>query len=226
MNIIWLGQAGLLIEIEEQKIVIDPYLSDSVGEMDPQKHRRVAVQRNFLNVEPDVLLFTHDHLDHYDPQTVEQFVKKKKPMTVLAPGTCWQKARAYGGNHNYVLFDRGTEWTQGNVRFTAVTAVHSDAYAIGVLVQGEGKTLYITGDTLYSRKILEELPRKIDAIFLPVNGVGNNMNMVDAARFAADSGAKVAVPIHFGLFDGLDPNEFPATNKVIPKIFEQIELRR
>ena len=31
MKITWLGQAGLLFEIEDKTIVIDPYLSDSVA---------------------------------------------------------------------------------------------------------------------------------------------------------------------------------------------------
>lgn len=224
MKVTWIGQAGLLLEVSGLQIMIDPYLSDSVGETDPRKHRRVPVQERLFDLTPDVLLFTHDHLDHYDPQTAPRFLEKSGSMTVLAPGTCWQKARQFGGDHNYVLFDRGTEWTQGDVRFTAVTAVHSDAYAIGVVIEGEGKCIYVTGDTLYSRRILAELPQHIDAVFLPVNGVGNNMNMTDAARFARDCGAKIAVPIHLGMFDDLDPKAFPVSNKIIPEIYKEMEF--
>ncbi len=224
MKITWIGQAGLLIHVCGKQIMVDPYLSDYVGTLNPEKHRRVPVLESLLDITPDVLLFTHDHMDHYDPETVPRYLEKKGGITVLAPGTCWQKARQFGGDHNYVLFDRGTEWTEGDIRFTAVTAVHSDDYAIGVVIEAEGKCIYITGDTLYSRKIFAELPTHIDAIFLPVNGVGNNMNMTDAARFVADCGAKAAVPIHVGMFDDIDPDEFPCENKIIPEVYKEMEI--
>ena len=82
----------------------------------------------------------------------------------------------------------------------------------------------MAGDTLYSKYILKELPQQIEVAFLPVNGVGNNMNMTDAAEFAEEIGAKKVVPIHFGLFDNLNPNEMACKNKVIPRIYEEILL--
>lgn len=36
MEITWLGQAGLLFEKDNYKIMIDPYLSDSVEKINPQ----------------------------------------------------------------------------------------------------------------------------------------------------------------------------------------------
>ena len=50
------------------------------------------------------------------------------------------------------------------------------------------------------------------------------MNMTDAAEFAEEIGAKKVVPIHFGLFDNLNPNEMACKNKVIPRIYEEILL--
>ena len=61
-----------------------------------------------------------------------------------------------------------------------------------------------------------------DAVFLPINGVGNNMNAVDSARFAVACGAKVATPLHFGLFDEPDPTSFTVSNCVIPTPWEAI----
>lgn len=224
MQITWIGQAGLLIRTEGKVILIDPYLSDSVGRTDPAKRRRVPVDEALFAVTPDVMLFTHVHLDHFDPETIEKFFAKEGPITVLAPAGSWQAARAYGGAHNYVLFDRGTEWTEGAIRFIAVPAVHSDPAAIGVVIEAEGKRVYITGDTLYSKKILSELPEGIDLIVLPVNGAGNNMNMADAARFAQESGAKTAMPVHCGMMDGLDPAGFAFKEKIVPEIYVPIEF--
>ena len=226
MKVTWLGQAGLYFEFDGLSVMIDPYLSDSVGRVNPASHRRVPVDERLFSLRPDVLVFTHSHLDHYDPETAERFLRAGKPMTVLAPSSVWGEVRKTGCGHNYVLFDRLTEWTEGPVRFLAVRAVHSDPAAIGVVLQElrTGKNWYVTGDTLYSRAILEDLPEAVEAVFLPVNGLGNNMNMADAARFAAGTGAKAAVPLHIGLFDSLDAADFRCAGKVIPDFYKPIPL--
>ncbi len=229
LKITWLGQAGLLFEREGLTVLIDPYLSDSVAKVNPANARRVPVQERFFEAEPDVLVFTHDHMDHFDPETAPVFLAPdRKPLAALCPGTTWQKARAHGGPHNYVLFDRGTVWTEKGVRFTAVKAAHSDPGAIGVVLEdlAEGKVYYVTGDTLFHRDIFAELPEKIDAVFLPVNGLGNNMNMEDARRFCEIIAPKAAVPMHCGLFDAIDMREFAYENKIVPKFFEEVELEK
>lgn len=224
MRVTWLGQAGLLFKSSALTVLIDPYFSDSVGRIDPAKKRRIPVDPSLWQIQPDVLIFTHDHLDHFDPETAEHFLRSSRPMTVLAPNSVWQKALQYGGPHNFVLFEPGTQWTQGDIRFTAVPAAHSDPDAIGVLLQAENKLHYVTGDTLYSTRVLSALPGGVDTVFLPVNGVGNNMNMADAARFAADSGAKCAVPIHVGLFDDLKAQAFPFEPKRILTVYKEEAL--
>ncbi len=227
MKITWLGQAGLLFENDDVQIMIDPYLSDSVAKVNPMNTRRVPVDEAWFGISPDIMIFTHDHIDHYDPETAPRFLhRQEKSMTVLCPSSVWKKARQEGGGHNYVQFNRHTQWTEKALRFTAVKAEHSDDYAIGVVIEdlSAQKTYYITGDTLYNAQIFADLPAQPDVIFLPVNGVGNNMNMEDAARFAKACGAKKIVPLHFGLFDSLDPSLFPCESKVIPTIYKEICL--
>ena len=227
MKITWLGQAGLLFEKNGKTVMIDPYLSDSVVKVNPLNFRRVPVEEKLFDMTPDVMIFTHDHLDHYDPETAPRFfAKTDKQMLVLCPASVWPKARTHGGGHNYVQFDRFTEWTAYGMRFSAVHAEHSDAFAIGVVIEDleSGKKYYVTGDTLYNKKVFADLPDGIDVIFLPINGVGNNMNEVDAVRFFKASGAKVAVPLHVGMFDEKTPDIFDAEPRVLPEIYKEIEL--
>ena len=226
MNITWIGQAGLLFDNGKTKIMIDPYLSDSVKKVNPKNFRRVPVDESLFDANPDVMIFTHDHLDHFDPETVPRLFAESKPMTVLCPSSVWQKARMHGGAHNYVQFNRYTEWTECGFRFKAVGAEHSDVYAIGVVIWDltENKTYYVAGDTLYNGEILKDLPENIDVIFLPVNGVGNNMNACDAERFATASGAKHAVPYHIGMFDELSADIFKAENKLTLEIYKGKEM--
>ena len=44
MKIIWLGQAGLLFDNGKIRIMIDPYLSDSVAKVNPNNYRRVPIK--------------------------------------------------------------------------------------------------------------------------------------------------------------------------------------
>lgn len=230
METVWLGQAGLYMKCSNATIILDPYFSDSVKEhSDPSKKRRVPIDEHFLSVEPDFLMFTHNHLDHFDPQTASIYLSREKKMTVLAPSSVLPKARSFGGrHHNYVQMNRHTVWTEKGIRFESVKAEHSDEFAVGFIIEelSTGDKYYITGDTLYNREILHDIPPDIHAIFLPINGAGNNMNMTDAAVLAKESGAKLAVPVHFGMFDSLDPHEFPFENKVIPELYKKIELNR
>lgn len=225
MKITWLGQAGLMFETGGKIILIDPYLSDSVEEFEPHNKRRVPVEKRFLEIKPDILVLTHDHLDHTDPQTLVHYLKEDCGVCVLASEHAWNHVRkTFGGiRHNYIRFNRHSEWTESGIRFTAVKAEHSDTAAIGVLIEAEGKTYYITGDTLYHTGIFADLPEKIDYVFLPVNGKGNNMNMQDGVRFCEKIGAK-AIPMHCGLFDTLDLHDFAYENKVVPEFYREIVL--
>jgi len=224
MKCTWLGQAGLLFEKGEFQILIDPYFSNSVEKINPKNYRRSAVDERVFTIKPNVMIFTHNHLDHYDPETAAHYLTADSDILVLAPKSVWDVVRKTGGSNNYVLFNRHTSWTENGIRFTAVKAEHSDPSPIGVILEDGRKTYYVTSDTLYNEEIFEDLPREIDTVFLPVNGVGNNMNMVDAARFAKRIGAKQVVPIHIGMFDSLSAEDFPCENKVIPEIYKEVPL--
>lgn len=225
MKITWLGQGGLLLETPEATVLIDPYLSDSVKEIQPHFWRRVPVKEELLKLQPDLIVLTHDHLDHTDPDTLKHYLSEDRGVCVLASQNAWKHVRSLfpAVRNNYVQFNRGTQWSQNGLCFQAVSAEHSDEHAIGVVIRGEGKCLYVTGDTLYHPRILQELPSHITCVFLPINGVGNNMNPRDAARFCREIGAP-AVPMHCGLFDEKRLEDFPYENKIIPEFYKEIPL--
>lgn len=225
MKITWLGQAGFLFENENVKIIIDPYLSESCLKLNKNNFRRFPVDENFLKIKPDIIILTHNHLDHTDPDTLKHYINEDSAVTVLASENAWNAVRVMGGNNNYVMFNEGTEFTEKGITFRAVYANHSDSAAIGVVFECEGKTYYITGDTLYNNKIFDSLAIKPDVVFLPVNGVGNNMNLYDACRFVDKIGAKAAVPCHFGLHDDLSAEDIQKDNNFfVPTPFKEIKF--
>lgn len=222
MKITWLGQAGLLLEKGNTKVLIDPYLSDSCERLNPNSKRRMPIDQRLFDLRPDMILCTHNHMDHQDPDTLERYLSGDTPVTVLCTENGFPAIREFGGEHNYVMFRPGTRWTEKGLRFTAVPAEHSEVTAVGALIEDGERKYYVTGDTLYNSRIFPWLPKDLFAVFLPVNGVGNNMNMEDAAAFAKETGAKWVVPLHWGMFDSLDPRALAADNVLIPKIYQEI----
>ena len=223
-KITWLGQAGLLFEKNGESVIVDPYLSDSVKKVEPQNYRRVPVDERFLSLTPDTLVCTHDHLDHVDHETLPHYLSTGRRLSVLAPKKAYDDLRTHYTGHNYILFNRHTTVTLGGFTFHAVRAEHSDETAVGFILDDGERKYYITGDTLYNDDIFPDLPDDLYAVFVPINGVGNNMNAVDAARFTIKTGAKFAVPVHFGMFDTIDPQIFLCPNRVIPTLYEEIVL--
>ena len=97
MKVTWLGQAGLLFETNGKIIIVDPYLSNSVEKIEPQNYRRVAVEEKFLQIKPNIILLTHNHLDHTDLETLCYYLGTESEVTVLASGNAWQNVRkAFG----------------------------------------------------------------------------------------------------------------------------------
>lgn len=229
MKATWLTHAGLLFESSKLKIMVDPYLSNSVGKSCPEKKRRIPVNEKYFDVAPDVILITHDHADHLDTETLMPLLEKSaKPITFLASESAYMKLREYGGPHNYVLLAPHSVWSQGGVTFYSVKAEHSDRTAVGFIIDDSKKTYYVSGDTLYNYDVIDDVldlvENGVDYAFLPIGGVGNNMNAKDAADFAYEIGAKCAVPVHYGLFDSIDPSEFDFEDALILMPYEERKL--
>lgn len=232
MNVTWITQAGLLFENDRMTVMVDPYLSNSVAEtINPAKYRRMPVDESIFDVRPDVIIITHDHLDHLDPDTLKRFlsVDDGKAITVLAPYNAYTKLLTFGGPHNYVLLGPHSVWSEGGLTFYAVSAEHSDRCAAGYIIDDGKKTYYVSGDTLYNYDVIDDVIELcedgVDYAFLPINGVGNNMNARDAADFACEIGARCGVPIHYGLFDNIDPTDFDFDNTLILEPYKKTALR-
>lgn len=229
MKVTWLTQAGLLFENGNIKIMVDPYLSDAMAKKNPARTRRMPTNAEYLDKEPDVIIITHNHDDHLDPETLLPIIERaKKPITFLAPYNAYLELKKFGGNHNYVMLGAHSVWSERGITFYGVHAEHHDLTAAGYILDDGEKTYYISGDTLYNYEVIDDVtdlaPDGVDYAFLPINGRGNNMNATDAADFAYEIDAKVAVPIHWGLVDDVKPESFDFEDSLILKPFEPTEL--
>ncbi len=229
MKVTWLTQAGLLFENENIKILVDPYLSDSLERRGDAFKRRMPINESYLSCDPDVILITHEHEDHLNLESLKAvFENSTHPITVLAPYSAYKTLSALGGEHNYVMLNQHSVWGERGVTFYATHAEHSDRYAVGFIIDDGRKTYYVSGDTLYNYDVIDDVtdlaPDGVDFAFLPINGKGNNMNAKDAADFAYEIGAKAAVPLHWGLFDDINPESFDFEDAIVLSPYEPTEL--
>ena len=229
MKVTWLTQAGLLFKNSRLQILVDPYLTDCMGEVNAKKSRRIPANESFFNIKPDLILITHDHIDHCNEKTLKRFLESaEKEITILASASAYNNILPMAENHNLVLLAPHTVWSEGGVTFYAVHAEHSDRSAIGFIIDDGKKTYYVSGDTLYNYDVIDDVldlvEDGVDYAFLPINGRGNNMNAKDAADFAYEIDAKCAIPIHWGLVDDVDPTAFDFEDRVILKPYEEFSL--
>lgn len=230
MKVTWLAQAGLLFDNGKMRILVDPYLSDSLEEKNPKMRRRHKAPLSYFDTDVDVIMITHEHEDHLDIATLRRFLgDAKRKVTVIASEGAYKKLSTLGWGHNYVLLAPHSVWSEGGLTFYSVKAEHSDRSAVGFIIDDGAMTYYISGDTLYNYDVIDDVlslvEDGVDYAFLPINGRGNNMNAKDAADFAYEIGAKTAVPVHYGLFDDIDPLEFDFEDALVLEPYCERELK-
>lgn len=202
MKLTWLGQHTVALESNGKLLMTDPYLLDTMSEtVGVEFGRRVPVNEMWTQVRPDLILLTHDHIDHVDMPSLHAIVKGEKPVEILAAVNAWNKVRGqFPGDPNYIMMKPGNEWTGDTFRVRAVEARHSDETGVGFVIEAEGLKIVVSGDTLYFSDAAKQIGTDVDIAVVVMNGKGNNMNCADAARYCADIGARVAIPTHWGLF--------------------------
>lgn len=163
MDITWIGQSGYVLNDGITEICIDPYLSNVVDRI---AHRGRMVESPFSpeELKSDIVICTHNHLDHIDIDAIPLMQKTDKLF--LAPSDSKEQLEECGVE-KYQPFNEGDTYCAGNFKLTAVFADHS-VPAIGVIVENKGVTMYFSGDTEYNEK-LEELKRYNIDIMFPSN---------------------------------------------------------
>lgn len=215
LHVWWLGQSGYLVAYNGTRLLLDPYLSDSLTEKyatTDKPHTRMTE----LVVAPErltgisLITSSHNHTDHLDAQTLLPLFASNPSAQLIVPAenVAFVKERL-GEGAPVVGLAIGASTTLGDITLTAVPAAHEEllpCYA-GFIVQLGPWTLYHSGDTIpYDGMEALLKPFSIDIAFLPINGrlperrVSGNLWGDEAARLAKAIGAKCAIPGHYELF--------------------------
>ena len=204
MKIRWIGQSGYIIRSRYAEIVIDPYLSNVVNKV-ADRPRMVEAPIKPEDIQADVIVCTHHHLDHMDPDAINLMARNQ----FFATTSSGAKVLKDMGFVCVKSMQIGECIQVNDVEIQAVYAAHT-VDAFGVILRAEGKVLYFSGDTLFDEKIYEIASYKPDVTFICINGKLGNMNVDEAVLTAKHIGAKRNVPNHYGMFasNTEDPEKF------------------
>ncbi len=217
----WLGQSGFLIKSRRGVLVIDPYLSEHLtrkyeGSSRPHVRMTRAPVRGADLKMVDLVLTSHKHSDHLDPETLPDLLNASADAILVLPRSLVDHARTIGLPIDRCSgVDAGQVVEQAGFRVRAVPSAHEtidrdssgNHLYLGYVIETEGLRLYHSGDGLAYDGLADALaPEPFDVLFLPINGrdpargVPGNMTAAEAVDLAARVRPHYVVPHHYDMF--------------------------
>lgn len=152
----------------------------------------------------DLILVSHEHFDHLDPDTITS-LETEETVIVTTEGC----ARRLRGRPRLVVVHEGESATERGVPVRAVAGYnrfHPRGFNLGFLLTLDGVRIFHPGD---SDRVPEwtALRNSVDVALLPIGGT-YTMAEKEAAEVVRALHPKVAVPMHYGYATGGDPQRF------------------
>ncbi len=234
LHIWWLGQSGFLVQWNGRHLLLDPYLSDSLtAKYATSSKPHVRMTERVIEPERltyiDVVACTHNHTDHFDPDTLRSLLAANPELAIIVPeaNRSISAERLGVPPEKLIGINEGQSVEAAGFQLAAIPSAHEtierDEHGqlrfVGYIVDCGPRTIYHAGDTLAYVGLAERLGREpIDVALLPINGrdpargVPGNMNGREAAALARQILARVAIPCHYEMFEfnTASPDEFVA----------------
>jgi L-ascorbate metabolism protein UlaG (beta-lactamase superfamily) len=238
----WLGQSGFLIKSGQGLLAIDLYLSEHLTRKYEATDRpHVRMTRAPLRAKDlrgiDVVLASHKHSDHLDPETLPELLAAS-PASLVVPESIREHALAIGLPAGAIVgLDAGDVVDRAGFRVRAVPAAHERLDTdrngrhlyLGYVIESAGRRLYHSGDSLAYDGLPEQLGSEpFDVLFLPINGrecarkVPGNMTAAEAIDLAARIRPRFVVPHHYDMFtfNTVSVDVFQAEARRLPREVE------
>ena len=203
LTLTFAGQAGFIIQTKSgYRIGVDLYLSDCCERYFGFK-RLMPYIFNASELNLDLLIATHAHYDHFDPDSVPIIMSDKKTHLLLAFDAMNEAGRLNLDSKRITYIKEGNTFKNSDVTVKAMPCDHGKdtPFAIGLLITVDDKSIYIAGDTAYRVDyFLNNELKDLDVMIMPINGAFGNMNEYEGARAVDIVKPKLAIPCHYWNF--------------------------
>ena len=224
---VWLGQGGYLFKSPlGTSVMVDAYLSNYAEEFWGVTRAIPPVIDSALFT-PDLFLVTHWHEDHLDAPTVRHYARQ--PGVVFGgPESCVVRAQVWGWPAaRTVILEHGDTHQFSDVEVTATFARHHEevsmtADAVGFLLDVGGVRFWDVADSEYDARLRPMRQERIDVAFIPINGVGSNMDAHEAALLAWQTAPRIAIPMHYNMWP---PEQYGPGATLDPALFRDTLTR-
>jgi len=220
-----MGQMGIAIKGPDAILYIDPCLTNVVEDLFGSWWYRAYPPP----IAPEAVtnatyhLSSHEHTDHFDPQTVEPLAKASPAARFIATGWCRDLLKTAGVSDDRVIIPPALQTITlpgTSIKLTVIPSAHYEKEYdedkgfrwFGFLIEWNGVTFYHSGDTIiYPGYVatLKSLPTA-DIAMLPVNGrdwyretlvnATGNLLPEEAARLADEIGWGTVIAGHNDLY--------------------------
>lgn len=210
----WLAQAGFVFKTHDAQVVyVDPYLSDAIERLHGFKRMSLPPITS-EEVKADLVINTHEHEDHFDPDTVPVIARNNPLCKFAGSVSCGELYERSDINaERYTLLEPDKSYTIGGVTIHTARADHGDyaPTAVALLLDFGGVRVFYTGDTSLRPQWFKTFCSMKPDVLLPcINGNFGNMNHIDAALLTQQVNPQTVIPCHFWMFleHGGDPAAF------------------
>ncbi len=230
MQVIWLGHGSFRLEYDGATLLVDPWLTGNpmleADQHGPATHGATHI------------LLTHAHFDH-----AADVLQLARDLSVPIVGQ--YDLMSHWGEHENVDtigFNKGGTVDLNGLQVSMVAASHSSTFAtpeglvaagseVGFMIRGEGKTLYLSGDT----DIMADMDWMGD-YYAPDIGIlsaGGHFTMdMKGAAYAAKRyfNFKTVIPAHYRTFPILEQtaqvliDALPDVDVIEPQVLKSITL--
>jgi L-ascorbate metabolism protein UlaG (beta-lactamase superfamily) len=228
----WLGQSGFLLQWQGKRVLIDPYLSDSLtkkyaGTDKPHVRMSERVIRPELLKNILIVTSSHNHTDHLDAETLIPILKNNPEAKFIIPEANRDfVAEKVKCKKEFPLgLNEGRSIAVDKFTFHGIPAKHNEIEKdasgncrfMGYVISFGKYKIYHSGDSIWFDDMIDLLkPFAVDIAMLPINGndpirkVAGNLNCEEAARLGKAIKAKTVIPCHYDMFEfnTADVNDF------------------
>ena len=243
----WLGQSGYLLQWAGKRVLIDPYLSDSLTKKYAQTEKP-HIRMSERVIDPELLknisivTSSHNHTDHLDAETLIPVLRNNPGIQFIIPeaNRSFVADRVLCDKDFPIGLNEGQSITIEGFTFHGVPAKHNEidkdengnCRFMGYVIETDSWKIYHSGDTLWFDEMVPILaPFAVDIAMLPINGndpargVAGNLNAREAAELGKQIHARWVIPCHYDMFtfNTADVKDFEREAEAIGQPFKVLK---